>query len=432
MRDLANKMAELKFEAPLAQFEESDEWGPVEYQSSNVVTTNGKAAAVSISDTLNLNNLKESLRSLDGNQQQQQQQHLKDDDLNELNDNLLLGDDTVRGGNGGDTTTTTTANNNNIKVGPIKDNIDFAEAFTGSLEDLVNTFDEKITKCFGNYEQSVEELAPVQVRSQEEIMNECQMWWTITGNFGNILPIDWSKTYARQMHVPALNLGMRKPGTPDDDLLQDLSSEDEAVANDLDMHALILGGLHADNEPIKTADEVIKEIDDIMDETGSEDGQLDNEVIEKAKEVLSSPLYEEKLRSLSITQLNELYMEMEVLIREFSETLISELALRDELEYEKELKNTFISLLLAVQNRRRQYHVEKKKGKAGSKGPTGAANSTGMDPKYLTTVIPYQLNSTPDNQTLQVLIKILKAINEDSPTVPTLLTDYILKVLCPT
>ncbi|XP_053669569.1 fasciculation and elongation protein zeta-2 [Anopheles marshallii] len=429
MRDLANKMAELKFEAPLAQFEESDEWGPVEYQSSNV-TSNGKTAAVTISDTLNLNNLKESLRSLDGNQQQQQQ-HLKDDDMNELNDNLLLGDDTVRGGNGGDTTTTT-ANNNNIKVGPIKDNIDFAEAFTGSLEDLVNTFDEKITKCFGNYEQSVEELAPVQVRSQEEIMNECQMWWTITGNFGNILPIDWSKTYARQMHVPALNLGMRKPGTPDDDLLQDLSSEDEAVANDLDMHALILGGLHADNEPIKTADEVIKEIDDIMDETGSEDGQLDNEVIEKAKEVLSSPLYEEKLRSLSITQLNELYMEMEVLIREFSETLISELALRDELEYEKELKNTFISLLLAVQNRRRQYHVEKKKGKGGGKGPTGAANSTGMDPKYLTTVIPYQLNSTPDNQTLQVLIKILKAINEDSPTVPTLLTDYILKVLCPT
>lgn len=434
MRDLANKMAELKFEAPLAQFEESDEWGPVEYQSSNGGGTNNKAVA--ISDTLNLNNLKESLRSVDGLSQQQQQQQLqqKDDDLNELNDNLLLGDDTVRGDDTTNTTNsaTTANNNNNIKVGPLKDNVDFAEAFTGSLEDLVNTFDEKITKCFGNYEQSVEELAPVQVRSQEEIMNECQMWWTITGNFGNILPIDWSKTYARQMHVPALKLGMRKPGTPDDELLQDLSSEDEAVANDLDMHALILGGLHADNEPIKTADEVIKEIDDIMDETGSEDGQLESEVIEKAKEVLGSPLYEEKLRSLSITQLNELYMEMEVLIREFSETLISELALRDELEYEKELKNTFISLLLAVQNRRRQYHVEKKKGKAASKGSAGAQNSTGMDPKYLTTVIPYQLNSTPDNQTLQVLIKILKAINEDSPTVPTLLTDYILKVLCPT
>uniref|UniRef100_A0A8D8AVW5 Fasciculation and elongation protein zeta-1 n=1 Tax=Culex pipiens TaxID=7175 RepID=A0A8D8AVW5_CULPI len=134
-----------------------------------------------------------------------------------------------------------------------------------------------------------------------------------------------------------------------------------------------------------------------------------------------------ELRSLSITQLNELYMEMEVLIREFSETLISELAYRDELEYGKELKNTFISLLLAVQNRRRQFHVEKKKGKAQIK----PSASTG-DPKYLTTVIPYNTDTAPENQTLQVLIKILKAINEDSPTVPTLLTDYILKVLCPT
>lgn len=32
------------------------------------------------------------------------------------------------------------------------------------------------------------------------------MWWTITGNFGNILPIDWSKSYACKMHVPSLKL----------------------------------------------------------------------------------------------------------------------------------------------------------------------------------------------------------------------------------
>ncbi|CAD7087112.1 unnamed protein product [Hermetia illucens] len=262
-----------------------------------------------------------------------------------------------------------------------------------------------------------------------------RMWWTITGNFGNILPIDWSKSYARRMHLPALNLGERRMTngdglqTPDDEL-NDLSSEDEAVANDLDMHALILNGLHGEHdEPIKTAEEVIKEIDDIMDETTpSEGGGLESEVMEKAKEVLGSPLYEEKLQSLTISQLNELYMEMEILIREFSETLISELALRDELEYEKELKNTFISLLLAVQNKRRQYHVEKKRGKS-----QGKQGTNGMDPKYLTTVIPYNLdNGSPDNQALQVLIKILKAINEDSPTVPTLLTDYILKILCPT
>lgn len=67
------------------------------------------------------------------------------------------------------------------------------------------------------------------------------------------------------------------------------------------------------------------------------------------------------MKTLSVSQLNELYLELELLIKDYSETLISELALRDELEFEKELKNSFISLLLGVQNRRRQYHVEKKK-----------------------------------------------------------------------
>ncbi|CAG2122767.1 unnamed protein product, partial [Medioppia subpectinata] len=55
------------------------------------------------------------------------------------------------------------------------------------------------------------------------------------------------------------------------------------------------------------------------------------------------------------------------------------------------------------------------------------------EPKYLTTVIPYNTGRGPPTvATLQILIKILRAINEDSPTVPTLLTDYILKVICPT
>lgn len=120
------------------------------------------------------------------------------------------------------------------------------------------------------------------------------MWWTITGNFGNILPIDWSKSYARQMHVPTLNLGERPSDKSPEDDIQDLSSEDEAVANDLDMHALILNGLSTDNEPFKTAEEVMKEIEDIIDETTASEGDvLENEAVEKAKEVLGSPLYED-------------------------------------------------------------------------------------------------------------------------------------------
>jgi FEZ-like protein len=139
------KMAELKFEAPLAQSEEADEWGPVDFQSSLPQSQTNPIDSLSY-----LNNLKENMLVIDNN--------------NTI-DNLKANAANI------------TNNNNNINKLLTKDNIDnFNEgsSFSGSLEDLVNTFDEKITKCFGNYEQSVEELAPVQVRSQEEIMNECQ------------------------------------------------------------------------------------------------------------------------------------------------------------------------------------------------------------------------------------------------------------------
>lgn len=158
MRDLANKMAELKFEAPLAKFEETDEWGPVDYQSSNATL---KAA---LSDALNLN-----IKETDNNLYRLEEA---------LKSNCNTFDANRNGGNGADhkqrvnDLVADSLNCNNLT----KDTMDNfgLDAFSGSLEDLVNTFDEKITKCFGNYEQSVEELAPVQVRSQEEIMNECQ------------------------------------------------------------------------------------------------------------------------------------------------------------------------------------------------------------------------------------------------------------------
>ena len=33
-----------------------------------------------------------------------------------------------------------------------------------------------------------------------------KVWWTLTGNFGNMMPIDWSKSYTRAAHLPTLNL----------------------------------------------------------------------------------------------------------------------------------------------------------------------------------------------------------------------------------
>eukprot|EP00095_Tigriopus_kingsejongensis_P008496 maker-scaffold18_size714446-snap-gene-6.29 protein:Tk08496 transcript:maker-scaffold18_size714446-snap-gene-6.29-mRNA-1 annotation:"fasciculation and elongation protein zeta-2" len=339
-------------------------------------------------------------------------------------------------------------------------NLDGGDSVTGSLEDLVNSFDDKLTKVFHDYQEQVDKIAPVQVRSQEEIMNECQVWWTITGNFGNMMPIDWSKSTVRAKHLPTLNLNggsgtaksrvgrsssasrAAKEASQDG---EDLEEEDDIVAADLDMHSLILSSNpNESSEPIKSADEVIKEIDDMIedDEFQDEDestlSQSHNcpngtrgsgahhprehpagfSSYQRSSQMVSQALAGRKLEELSTNELTQILNDIEILVRDLSEELVSDLGIRDELEYEKELKNTFISLLLSIQSKRRQHAAEGGKMRRDPKDMY----------KYLTTVIPYQPErGEPPLATLQVLVKILKSINEDSPAVPALLTDYILK-----
>ncbi|XP_076441692.1 fasciculation and elongation protein zeta-2-like [Babylonia areolata] len=322
----------------------------------------------------------------------------------------------------------------------------FREACSGSLEDLVNSFDEKISNCFCNFEEQVEKIAPVQIRSQEEIMSDCQMWWTITGNFGNILPIDWSKTYARQLQNRVLHLQERQEREqPGLDL-----SDDEELAQAFDMHSLIVSSLHRDDDdPVETADDVIRQIENMMKDPSTEDDDSENLMIaedeqySELKAMLAKlPCYKEaELKDMTCAELHELLAEYEGSIKELSELLVTELALRDELDYDKELKNSFISLLLSIQKKRRDTNADRKKKQKNrpsdlpggvpvvqATSPTSETGST-----FLTTVIPYHpQQGPPTSEQLQIYNKILEAINEDSSTVPTLLTDYILKVLCPT
>jgi len=305
----------------------------------------------------------------------------------------------------------------------------FGETVSGSLEDLVNSFDERISKCFNNLEEQVETFAPVQIRSQEEIMSDCQMWWTITGNFGNILPIDWTKSYTRTLQNKVLNIGDHQDMSP---LSLDLS-DDEDLAAAFDMHSLIVTSLHPEDEDkVLTADEVISEIDDMFKEPSAEDYHQamqetpEDEAYTKTKETVAtlSAYSKEDLKSMSRTELDGLLAEYDATTSGLSEMLVSELALRDELEYDKELKNQFISLLLTIQKKRRECHTDKKKKKV-----KGATSPSADSPNFLTTAIPYHpCQGPPTSEQLQIYIKILQAINEDSSTVPTLLTDYILKV----
>lgn len=44
-------------------------------------------------------------------------------------------------------------------------NLDGTDSMTGSLEDLVNSFDDKLTNVFHDYQEQVDKIAPVQVQS---------------------------------------------------------------------------------------------------------------------------------------------------------------------------------------------------------------------------------------------------------------------------
>ncbi|KHJ46156.1 FEZ-like protein [Trichuris suis] len=279
------------------------------------------------------------------------------------------------------------------------------------------------------------------------------IWWTLTGNFGNILPLDWSKSQTRSLQLSALNLlpetKLKRKGAE-----SGTSEEDEDLPYSMDLHDMIVSSFSPCDALPQTADQVIEEIDEIMQQsnisevTGSSDvtmDSVDSMYTPKATTVAvlngsTTPVLpsvvqadclsciresHESLELLSYKKLLVLHSELETLIQVFNENLVQELALRDEYEFEKELKNTFISLLLSIQQKRRLWHNDcKRRSTKGCKSP----GHDEPQPQFLTACIPYREDQgIPDNASFQALIKIMRAINDDSATVPSLLTDYILK-----
>ena len=72
------------------------------------------------------------------------------------------------------------------------------------------------------------------------------------------------------------------------------------------------------------------------------------------------------LAELSNGELFDLKQEMAAYVKEYSDVLVEELTMREELEREKEIKNKFISTLLAVQCRIRDLQAGQGKSKKGS------------------------------------------------------------------
>ncbi|XP_030606474.1 fasciculation and elongation protein zeta-2 isoform X2 [Archocentrus centrarchus] len=330
-----------------------------------------------------------------------------------------------------------------------------------SMEDLVNDFDEKLSTCFQNFDAKTESIAPVAVIAEDTLLEKDEIWNTLTANYGHVMPVDWKQSCTRSLHIPTINLE-EKPRKAD--VAAELS-DDEELRDQLDMHSIIVSCLA--EEPLFTAEQVIEEIEEMMQDSPEMEAehnpsQSDLSMLSlDVQQHNSCPDYEERMRALSVAELNERLEETEMNIRRFSEELVQQLALRDELDFEKEVKNSFISALIDVQNRQKEYREALKKKK---KLKGGAGTSQGLTEKtlasrfsmegissviqnsfrqtfgsgcserqYLTTVIPYEKKGHPPPiEDLQILTKILQAMRDDSDKVPSLLTDYILKVVCPT
>ncbi|XP_066540181.1 fasciculation and elongation protein zeta-2 isoform X1 [Hoplias malabaricus] len=348
------------------------------------------------------------------------------------------------------------------------------------MEELLNDFDEKLNACFRHLCTKSDETAAVTSISEDTVLKHDEIWKALTDNYGNVMPVDWYQSRVRALHLPTLNIEER----PRENNVNLDVSDDEELREHMDMHSIIVSCIN--EEPLFTAEQVIEEIEEMMKDSPDMEAEHNSQSNLIQGSISTSHSFEESkclhtghslfvcghsmsnrldvssgVRNLSVAELNELLEEVETAIRSYSEELVQHLALRDELDFEKEVKNSFISVLIDVQNRQKE-HRERLKKKRKLKNGAGVQHSRaerlptsrfsmesistaiqngfrqtfghgGGEKEYLTTVIPYEKKGGPPSvEDLQVLTKILQAMRDESDKVPSLLTDYILKVLCPT
>ncbi|NXP43497.1 FEZ1 protein, partial [Heliornis fulica] len=345
-----------------------------------------------------------------------------------------------------------------------------------SMEDLVQEFDEKLTVCFRNYDAATEGLAPVrgrlQVQEEEERLQDEEVWDALTDGFA-----------PRGSPRPWLLPGAEAPDGTDSQLCE--KEEELAERSEQD------SGIN--EEPLLTAEQVIEELEELMqsspDPEADPEGDEDEEEEEEEEEETEAdaegegsgggtePILLRELRAfspafnnncsheglgrLSARELAAAAGRAEAASRALSAELVAQLARRDELAFEKEVKTAFIGALLAVQGEQREQreaarrrrrdkglslqggrpehgnHMPRKR--FSMEGISSILHSglrqtfgpTANEKQYLNTVIPYEKKGSPPSvEDLQMLTNILFAMKEGNEKVPTLLTDYILKGIC--
>ncbi|XP_078789563.1 fasciculation and elongation protein zeta-2 isoform X1 [Oryzias latipes] len=279
--------------------------------------------------------------------------------------------------------------------------------------------------------------------TEDKLLETDEIWNALTGSFNHNAPLEWEQNCSVCISTFNLEENPRKAA-----FLAELSGEEE-LQEQLDTRSIIAPCLS--EEPLMTAEQVIEEIEEMMQDL-SEHNPSQSDFSTLPLEVQRcSPGFEERLRASSVSELMWCLEETKRNTQRFSEELVQQLAMRDELGFEKEVKNCFISALIDVQNRQKEHREalrRKKKLKGGTaQGPSERTSRFSMEGlssviqnsfkqtfgsgcserQYLTTVIPYEGKGHPPSvEDLQVLTKILQAMRDDSDKVPSLLTNYIL------
>lgn len=152
-------MSSHEFEAPLAQ---NEDWADfTDFQASSAFDSNEniqgvvdeRATTARMQDIVNCN-----------------EPNTRRNESNTRSDNAIIGYPNHR-----QTVTTDIIANETSQV--IRndndfDDCNFCESISGSLEDLVHSFDEKIIHCFQDYDEQLDTFAPVQVLSPEELLSD--------------------------------------------------------------------------------------------------------------------------------------------------------------------------------------------------------------------------------------------------------------------
>lgn len=365
---------------------------------------------------------------------------------------------------------------------------------TASMEELVASFDKTLENALSDSTRDVIHSNSAPIQTSQELVRDDPVWRSWFINNSNTAPIDWSRSAIRSYF--SLNF------TANQHLSFSRPTAEDKHHNDVEDYIPIFSpscvsttehGVPEVDAP--SSDDVLREIDQIMSEEPklgdsiraaacgssmvSHDDDLETVLAAMENQLKSlPPVYAEKLKFMSCTALSDLSADLEKLTQQLSKILVHALAEREELEYSKEVKNDFISALLAVDLKKKQVVAAVKPASTRSTARKskssynlfGDASTPPAAPeilssasilsmstprqfrqvaeqkardaissivsknqnKYLrTTLIPYVASEALTVQHLHALMGIFEATMTDNPATPRLLTDYILNLVCP-